>query len=86
MKKKNVLKLGIAVFLFAILWMRWHEHTGLVCPNKPVWKSMTGNDFSNMDTALARYYQHHNLVYPKTIVWKESFLDDSANTVQKTVR
>jgi hypothetical protein len=86
MKKKITLKLVLAVLLLAIIWTKWHEHTALVCPNKPVWKTITAVDYSNLDTSFTNFYQHHSLVHPKMLVWKESIVDDSANYHQQTLR
>ena len=64
--------------------MKRQEHSGVVHPDKAVWKEITTNDFSKWDTALANFYQHHSLVHPATLVWKEITLDDSVHN-QRTI-
>jgi hypothetical protein len=84
--KRIVLQLSLVLILLAMIYMNWHDHAGLVHPDKPVWKVSASNDFSNRGTALVNFYQRHTLVHPKTLVWKEFTLDDSATYNQKTVR
>lgn len=77
MKKKTVLVLSFAILFLAIIFIRLREHSGLVHPDKSVWKTLTPTDWAILDTVFINSYKHSELVHQDKAVWKVLVPDDS---------
>lgn len=86
MKKKTGLLLSFTILFLAIIFIRLHEHGGLVHPDKSVWKTLTPTDWAIMDTALVNSYWHKGLVHRDKAVWKVLVLDDPNDSLKESIQ